>query len=110
ATTLGGWLNAGLLHATLVRRGYLVADQRLKRTLPRTIVSSLAMGAALWIVADMLEGSFGVSAPPLVRVAALAGLVGSGLAVYTMAVFATGALDMRQLRSFLKRRSPPAPI
>ena len=26
ATTLGGWLNAGLLYATLVKRGYFVAD------------------------------------------------------------------------------------
>ena len=29
ATTLGGWLNAGLLYATLVRRGDFVADARL---------------------------------------------------------------------------------
>jgi putative peptidoglycan lipid II flippase len=110
ATTLGGWLNAGLLFATLRRRGYFVADQRLKRALPRTAISSLAMGAALWVVANALAGSFGVAAAPLVRVAALVGLVGSGLAVYAIAVFATGALDMRQLRRLLKRRSPPAPI
>jgi len=110
ATTLGGWLNAGLLYATLKRRGYFEADQRLKRALPRTVLSSLVMGAVLWVVAGVLDGSFGVSASPLIRIAALAGLVGSGLAVYAIAVFATGALDMRQLRSFLKRRSPPAPI
>ena len=30
ATTLGGWLNAGLLYATLVRRGDFVADARLQ--------------------------------------------------------------------------------
>ena len=30
ATTLGGWLNAGLLLATLVRRGHFVADARLR--------------------------------------------------------------------------------
>jgi putative peptidoglycan lipid II flippase len=110
ATTLGGWLNAGLLYATLVRRGYFVADQRLRRTLPRILISTLAMGAVLWIMAEMLAGSFGSSASPLVRFGALVALVGSGLAVYTGAVFATGALDMRQLRSFLKRRTPPAPI
>ena len=28
ATTLGGWLNAGLLYRTLVRRGTLHADAR----------------------------------------------------------------------------------
>jgi putative peptidoglycan lipid II flippase len=110
ATTLGGWLNAGLLYATLARRGYFVADQRLKRALPRIVLSSLAMGAVLWVAANTLEGSFGAPASPLLRIAALAGLVASGFAVYVVAVFATGALDLRQLRSFLKRRSPPAPI
>jgi putative peptidoglycan lipid II flippase len=110
ATTLGGWLNAGLLYATLVNRGYFVADQRLRRTLPRIMVSTFAMGAVLWLVAELLGASFGVSAPPLTRIAALACLVGSGFVVYTISVFATGALDMRQLRSFLRRPSPPAPI
>ena len=37
ATTLGGWLNAGLLYATLVRRGNFVADARLSRALPRIV-------------------------------------------------------------------------
>ena len=38
ATTLGGWLNAGLLYATLVRRGNFVADARLGRALPRIVL------------------------------------------------------------------------
>jgi hypothetical protein len=44
------------------------------------------------------------------RIGALIGLVGSGLVVYVLAVFATGAMDMRQLRSFMQRRTPPTPI
>jgi putative peptidoglycan lipid II flippase len=110
ATTLGGWLNAALLYTTLVAKGHFVPDQRLRRKLPRIVLSSAVMGVVLWFVADWLGTSFGEPTPPLVRFAALAALVGSGLAVYALAVFATGALDMRQLRSFLKRRSPPAPI
>jgi putative peptidoglycan lipid II flippase len=110
ATTLGGWLNAGLLYATLVRRGYFVADQRLMRTLPRMLLASLVMGAVLWVVEGALSGSFGASASALLRIGALIGLVGSGLVVYVLAVFATGAMDMRQLRSFMQRRTPPTPI
>jgi len=110
ATTLGGWLNAGLLYVTLVRRGYFVADRRLRSALPRTVLSSAVMGIVLWVVADALGASFGASTAPLVRVAALAALVGSGFAVYVLAVFATGAVDMRQMQGFLKRRAPPGPI
>jgi len=47
ATTLGGWLNAGLLYGTLVKRGEFAGDARLRRTLPRIGVATLAMGAAL---------------------------------------------------------------
>jgi putative peptidoglycan lipid II flippase len=110
ATTLGGWLNAGLLYATLVRREHLVADRRMRRSLPRVLLSSAVMGVVLWLVADALGSSFSAPAPPLVRVAALAALVASGLAVYALAVFATGALDMRQLRRLLERRTPSGPI
>ena len=51
ATTLGGWLNAGLLYATLVRRGNFVADARLERALPRIVLASIVMGVALWFAA-----------------------------------------------------------
>ncbi len=110
ATTLGGWLNAGLLYATLVKRGYFVADQRLRRTLPRIV--PVERGDGRRALGRWRMRSAGASAPPLRRSCASRRspcLVGSGLAVYVLAVFATGALDVRQLRSFLKHRTPPAP-
>jgi len=110
ATTLGGWLNAGMLYATLVKQGHFVADQRLRQKLPRIVLSSAVMGVALWFMADVIGPSFGSGTPLLVRAAALAALVGSGLAVYALAVVLTGALDMRQLRGFLKRSAPPGPV
>ena len=110
ATTLGGWLNAGLLFTTLVRRGHFHADARLRRALPLIVLSSVAMGLYLWFASDTFGDTFGAATHSLVRFAALAVLVTSGLAVYTLAVFATGALDMSQLRSFLRRRSPPGPM
>jgi putative peptidoglycan lipid II flippase len=110
ATTLGGWLNAGLLYATLAKRDYFIPDPRLRRTLPCILLSSAVMGAVLWILVDALGASFGVATPTLQRVAALTGLVACGVVVYGLAIFATGALDLRQLRGFLKRRAPPGPI
>jgi putative peptidoglycan lipid II flippase len=107
ATTLGGWLNAGLLYTTLVKRGHFVADARLKRTLPRIIAASAAMGVVLLLLAEAIGARFGEPAPQLVRIAALAGLVGAGFATYVAAVFLTGAMDMAQLRRFLRRRAPP---
>jgi putative peptidoglycan lipid II flippase len=109
ATTLGGWLNAGLLYAVLVRRGAFVTDARLKRALPRIMLASLAMGAALWFTAVALEPWFGPAHGSLARMLALAALVGAGLAVYAVAVLVLGILDLRQLRGFLSRR-PAGPV
>jgi putative peptidoglycan lipid II flippase len=106
ATTLGGWLNAGLLYATLVKRGQFVADARLARALPRIVVASLAMGLALWLLAGMLEPWFGAEGGFLARTSALAMLVAAGLVVYAIAVLALGVLDLRQLRGLLRRARP----
>ena len=103
ATTLGGWLNAGLLYATLVRRGNFVADARLQRALPRIVIASLVMGAALWFAAAALAPWFGTPSGFLARTGALAALVGAGLIVYAAAVLALGILDLRQLRGLLRR-------
>ena len=51
ATTIGGWLNAVLLWSALRRQGHFVADARLKHALPMVVVSSLVMGAVLWLLA-----------------------------------------------------------
>ena len=99
ATTLGGFLNAGLLYATLAKRGFFVADARLKRALPRILLASAIMGAVLWGVATALDGMFKPPTSELVRAGALTVLIGSGFLAYTIAVFATGALDLRQARA-----------
>jgi putative peptidoglycan lipid II flippase len=103
ATTLAGWLNAGLLWATLAKRGQFVADARLKRALPLTVLASLIMGAALWLVAGYLQPWFGASHGVMVRITALSTLVGAGLVIYAAAVLALGAIDLGQLRGLLRR-------
>ncbi len=110
ATTLGGWLNAGLLYTTLLRRGHFVPDARLRQKLPRIVLSSAVMGVVLWFVSEWLGPSFSAHSPAVLRIVALAGLAAAGLAVYALAVVATGALDRRQLATYLKRRAPTGPI
>lgn len=109
ATTLGGWLNAGLLYATLIRRGNLVADQRLKRALPLIALSSLVMGGVLWFVAGALGPAFNQPSGFIARTGALAVLVGSGLCAYGAAVLVTGAVEIRQLMQFMTRRRTGSP-
>jgi putative peptidoglycan lipid II flippase len=107
ATTLGGWLNAGLLYATLAKKGYFVIDKRLRRALPRIMLATIIMSVVLWIVAEALGARFAPPTRELTRAIALILLVGAGMAAYVVAVFATGALDFAQLRRFLTRKTPP---
>lgn len=101
ATTLGGWLNAGLLWTTLARRGHFSLDRRMARAFVMIVLASAAMGGALFFAAHMLADSFGRMQGFLVNAGALGLLIGGGLLVYALAVTATGALNLRQLRQAL---------
>lgn len=52
ATALAACVNGATLYTLLVRRGYFVADERLKQRVPRlclaSVVMAAAVGAALW--------------------------------------------------------------
>ena len=95
ATTLGGWLNAGLLYRTLVKRGDFVGDARLRRALPLHRAGQRSSWAAvLWIAATALEPVVRAPSGDLVaRCGALAVLVGAGLLVYAAAILALGVVD-----------------
>jgi putative peptidoglycan lipid II flippase len=105
ATTLGGWLNAWLLFATLARTGQFIADARLIRALPRIVLASLIMGGVLWLSGSLLAPWFGPRGGVVERALALGVLVGAGLMAYCLAVLALGAVQARQVLGFL-RRSP----
>jgi putative peptidoglycan lipid II flippase len=105
ATTLGGWLNAALLYGTLIRRGNLVLDTRLRSSLRAIAINSAVMGVVVWLVSAYYADTF--AAPGIFgRAAALAVLVGAGLIVYAIGSMALGALEIRQLRTLLRRRGP----
>jgi putative peptidoglycan lipid II flippase len=101
-TACAAWINCALLYFTLRRRGYLVIDRKLKRTLPRLFLAAAGLGVALYFGIKPL-GLY-LAGGEVVRALALAVLVTGGLGLYLILVIATGAMPLGELKRFLKRR------
>lgn len=104
ATTLGGWLNAGMLWIALARAGHFATDARLARTLPLMILSSTLMGVVLWGLATLLAPYFAADRLVFEKVSALTLLVGAGTLVYFGATHITGALRLTTILGALRRK------
>ncbi len=103
ATALSAWFNAITLGILLVRRGHLAFDTRLRRCVPRLILASALMGAAVWWGAGLLAGPLGEDEPR--RIAALAALVVGGGGLFALLALTTGAVRMKDLRAAVSRRA-----
>ena len=103
STAIASTVNVASLYFVLARRGHFALDPQVKRKLPRLALSALLMGAALLLVTPLVDPYLTGSLP--VRGAALAVLVGAGVAIYAIACFATGAFRLADLRSLLRRRA-----
>lgn len=106
AIALSGWVGAAILGATLYRRGWLRLDGNAARRLPRIVVATIVMGAA---VAGGVTAGHAV-APELAvsalgRLALLAVLVLLGLAVYGAALEILGVAKRKDLVTALRRQS-----
>ena len=106
AASAANWLNALLLAVVLRRRGHLSFDRRLKTRVPRTLLATVAMAAALWasakLAAPWLAGPF------VERAAALTALVSAGLIVYALLAHLLGVARLGDLRALMRRdRSAP---
>ncbi|VAW11708.1 Proposed peptidoglycan lipid II flippase MurJ [hydrothermal vent metagenome] len=104
ATTLAGWVNAGLLLWTLYRRGHYSFDARLARRLPLIGLASAVMAAALWTAADLAAPWLAGGLPFTLRAGVLAGLVVVGIAVFWLGAEVTGAAKWRELASVARRK------
>jgi putative peptidoglycan lipid II flippase len=106
ATALASTVNVWMLYHTLKKRGHFEADARLRRRIPRLVVASVAMGAALYWIAPLVDpyltGSIVRRAGGLVALCAAGGLV------YAIACFLTGAFKLDDVRLLLKRRAREA--
>ncbi|HWT99652.1 MAG TPA: murein biosynthesis integral membrane protein MurJ [Terriglobales bacterium] len=101
-TAAAAWLNSAMLYWRLRSQKMLSADQRLQRNLPRLVLSAAIMGIALWFAIPLMPEVLGAGG--LARIAALLVLVAGGCAVYAVAVLATGAISISELRQQLRRR------
>ncbi len=104
ATAAASWLNIAILALVLRRRGHAPLDARFKSRLPRMLLASLAMGAAVYGLHRVLAPWFqGTDAE---RIAALAILVAGGAVVYGILALLIGALRAGEIRDVVKRRTP----
>jgi putative peptidoglycan lipid II flippase len=105
ASALAAWLNTVLLALSLRRFGFCHLDARFRRRLPRILLASAGMGAALWgaqlATGTWLAGGF------VERAVGLALLVVLGIAVYGVLAFGLGAVHRSDLAGAFKR-SPAA--
>jgi putative peptidoglycan lipid II flippase len=100
ATSLAAWVNVAALSLGLRRRRRLVLDRRLRRAAPRLLAAAAAMAVVLALLGALLFPLAG----GLARMAALAAMVGAGLAVYFGLAHLGGGLDLREARRLLRRR------
>jgi len=106
ATAIASTVNVFMLYRVLRQRGHFVPDRQLKRRLPRLALAALIMGGAVYLLAPYADPY--LTGTLIVRGAALAVLVGGGMAVYGLACFLTGAFALDDLRILLKRRARDA--
>ena len=102
ATSISGWLNAGLLGAGVFRRGHLQLDSRLRKRAIGIAGAAIVMAAALWAVAEALEAGFAGSLG--VKVGSLLALVAVGMVVYFVVARLFGAFYVADARALFRRR------
>ena len=99
ATAISAWVNVFLLWRGM--EGFVKIPREEWRKLFRMVVASVVMGGAVWVagwaLAPWLAGS------QWQRVVALALIVGTGLAVYSLCAFLLRATSLSELRASFRR-------
>jgi peptidoglycan biosynthesis protein MviN/MurJ (putative lipid II flippase) len=86
-----------LLYVVLARRRWLVVDRDFWRRLPRIVTAAAVMGLTLLALRGLMTSTLDLTGSSIVRVASLAVLVASGLAVYLVALQLFGVAKLREL-------------
>jgi putative peptidoglycan lipid II flippase len=102
ALSVSGWMQALTLLVLLERRGHFRLDARTRSNLPRIVGATIGMSAALIALRVALDTA--LAGPMMVRLAALAALVATGLAVFGILAVALGVADWRELRGRFRRQ------
>ncbi len=101
ATATAAWVNAIILYVVLVRRNHLIADQRLKRRLPRMVAATAVMAAALAALHYTRYHWWPASGDHIA--AYLVVLVALGFVTYAVSARYLGAWALSDLRAMVKR-------
>jgi len=104
ATSVAGWVNAGLLWAALRRRGHFSIDTRLGRRLPLICLCSGIMAITLWGALTLAAPWLASSMPIMLRAGVLGGLVLVGILMFWLVAELTGAARWRELVSVTARK------
>lgn len=101
STALASWVNTGQLAHGLLKQGHLTLDARLRRRVPRMLLATVVMAAALWFalppLAPWLHGMLAQ------RIGALALLVAGGGLLFLATAQVIGAADWREFLGGLRR-------
>lgn len=107
ATSIAGWVNAGLMAWVLRKRGHLVFDEKLKFRVPRIILACGLMALALVAAYFMTYGVFTESLQW--RALGLTLLVALGMAVYAFLTLTLRIIDWSEFKTMFSRRKRIAP-
>ncbi len=102
STAFAAWVNVILLYWILHKRDHLRVDARFRGKAIRIVAAALTMGIALWLLNPMLDPHMAKGASE--RIVALVVLCGVGGAVYGIAAFALGAINLGELRQQFSRK------
>jgi putative peptidoglycan lipid II flippase len=97
AIAMSGWVGASLLAVTLWRRGWLRIEEASLTRLPRIVIATAIMAAAVAAGEAALTRMFDLSGSSLARIVALFAMVAAGLAIYLVALQAFRVASLRDL-------------
>ena len=97
ASMLSGWINVGLLIATLKRRDVVKPDQTFRRRFAGICAASAVMGVVVFALVKLLDPWFAPTSGLPAQGAALITLVGVGLLVYLVTAELLGAAKIKNI-------------
>src|SRR6516164_2188822 len=97
ASMLSGWINVGLLIATLKRRDGVKPDQTFRRRFAGICAASAVMGVVVFALVKLLDPWFAPTSGLPAQGAALITLVGAGLLVYLVPAELLGAAKIKNI-------------
>ncbi len=96
ATSFAAWMNAVLLGYLLKKRSLFILNNRIKRFLPRALISTALTGIVFWGMMPFLNNL--IQSGKSLQILALLMTVILGIGLFTIFSMITGALDMKDLR------------